>query len=127
MKSIRPSSLVIGIAAFLVAHLVEMSSWAAFNGAADAADPWFLNANRAVLFTMACLAIGGFVAARRVSRGEAVTRGLNVAAGGVLVMLIVLAWSGGGSIFPVVIATGIGVVVIGSLIGALIAASMGQS
>ena len=98
---IRWTSIVVGGAAFLAAHLVQTLAWQTwFHGAFD---PWFLNSGRAVAFTAALLFLAGAVTSAPEWR-ESIIRGANVAAGALVAMTGVLSVVGPGNLFPIVIA-----------------------
>jgi len=113
----RWRSLMFGAATFLVAHLIERSTWSSLF-AGSAATPWFMNAFRAGAFTALLLwLVAGLTAARDV--GDALVRGLNVGLGAAAAMIVVLAVIGPGTLFPIVIAVGTAIVVTASVSGAL--------
>ena len=98
---IRWTSVVVGGAAFLAAHLVQTLAWRTwFQGTFE---PWFLNSGRAVAFTAALLLLAGAVVSAADWR-ESMIRGANVAAGAFVAMILVLAVVGPGNLFPIVIA-----------------------
>ena len=100
---IRWPSALVGGAAFLAAHLVQTLAWRTwFLGTFE---PWFLNSGRAVAFTAALLLVAGAVVSASDWR-ESIIRGANVAAGAVVVMIVVLSVIGPGNLFPIVIAIG---------------------
>ena len=98
---IRLKSVVVGGAAFLVSHALEVFGWASFDPG-GAHRPWFLNAGAAVAFTavllLAAAALEGAVAAT--DRRDAIVRGLNVAAGAVVAMIVVIVAAGPGKLVP---------------------------
>ena len=105
-SSIKWKALAVGAAAFLAAHAVVAARWARWFGGEH--EPWFLNSGRAVAFTAFCLLLAGLGASAwwARDRDDAMVHGLNVAAGAVLAMVIMLVAVGPGSIFPIVIAFG---------------------
>jgi hypothetical protein len=113
---IRWKSALLGAGSFVVAHLAEAAWWTTWFRGVYA--PWFLNSGRAVAFTAGCQ----FVAAAVVSAAdqrEALVRGLYVAAGAVVAMLVVLAIVGPGTLFPIVLGIGAIVVAAASVAGGL--------
>jgi hypothetical protein len=111
---IRWKSALLGAGSFVVAHLAEAAWWTTWFRGVYA--PWFLNSGRAVAFTAGCQ----FVAAAVVSAAdqrEALVRGLYVAAGAVVAMVVVLAIVGPGTLFPIVLGIGAIVVAVASVAG----------
>jgi hypothetical protein len=100
---IRWTSVLVGGAAFLAAHVVQTLAWNSwFHGTFE---PWFLNSGRAVAFTAALLVVASAVVSTS-DRRESIIRGANVAAGALLAMIAVLFVVGPGNLFPIVIAIG---------------------
>jgi hypothetical protein len=113
---IRWTSVLVGGAAFLAAHVVQTLAWNTwFHGTFD---PWFLNSGRAVAFTAAVLVAAGAVVSAS-DRRESIVRGANVAAGALLAMIAVLFVVGPGNLFPIVIAIGGLIAVVSTGAGAL--------
>ena len=122
-------NLVLGAAAFLAAHAVEVFRWRQWFDSSGAHQPWFLNAGSAAAFTAASVAIAGAAGAALWARTpqKARQQSLALAAGAALAMAITL-WSiGPGTIFPLVIVAGAGFVTLsaglGSWLGFLAAAA----
>jgi hypothetical protein len=103
---IKWTSVVLGAATFLATHVIVFSYWTTWFGGQH--EPWFLNSGRGVAFTMLSLLVAASLAsvlwAR--DRNAAMVHGLNVAAGAVLAMIVVLIVVGPGTIFPIVIVFG---------------------
>jgi len=115
---IKPKLLFLGAATFLAAHGVEATAWSRWFYGVYA--PWFLNSGRAVAFTTASLmAVAAIVAIVSNSRLPWLVAGLNLAAGAVGAMIVVLFAVGPGTLFPIAIAIGAAVVGVSSLAGAL--------
>jgi hypothetical protein len=112
----RWTSVLVGGAAFLAAHLVQTLAWRTwFHGTFE---PWFLNSGRAVAFTAALLLLGGAVVSASDWR-ESIIRGANVGAGALVVMMLVLAVVGPGTLFPIVVAMAAAIAVASGGAGAL--------
>jgi hypothetical protein len=114
----RAVGFVAGLLTFAAAHEVEVLKWTAWFGSAHA--PWFLNSGRAVAFTMACLLVSSLIA------GWLRLSGLMFAAGAAAAMtaVLLLKQGGPGTIFPIVIAVGILLMLAVSLLGAWIGGEM---
>jgi len=113
---IRWTSVLVGGAAFLAAHLVQTLAWQTwFHGAYD---PWFLNSGRAVAFTAALLVVAGAIVSAA-DRRESIIRGANAAAGALAAMIVMLAVVGPGNLFPIVIAFGAVIAIASTAAGAL--------
>jgi hypothetical protein len=104
-----------GFAAFAAAHAVETLLWERWFGARYA--PWFLNSGRAVAFTSAVLFAAGAFATATTDRAP--IRGLEVAAGAALAMLLVFFAGDTGTLVPIVLAVGGAFVVAASVAGGL--------
>lgn len=113
---IRWSSVLVGGAAFTIAHLVQTLAWQTwFHGSYD---PWFLNSGRAVVFTVVLLVVAGVIVSAD-DRHESIVRGANAAAGALIAMVVILAVVGPGNLFPIVIVIGAIVAVTSTGAGAL--------
>jgi hypothetical protein len=113
---IRWTSVLVGGAAFLAAHLVLTLAWRTwFHGTFE---PWFLNSGRAVAFTAALLVVAGVLVSAS-DRRESIIRGANVAAGALLAMIVVMSVIGPGNLFPIVIAIGAAIAAASGGAGAL--------
>ena len=112
----RGFGFALGLLTFVGAHTVEVAMWAVWFGGVH--DPWFLNSGKAAAFTVACLfgtsAIGGGLG----------LPGLAITAGAATAMTAVLAWQGGSTIFPIVLAFGWVTIAFSSLLGAWIGADI---
>ena len=95
----RMTGVAVGMLTFIVAHLIVVAKWTTwFHGLYE---PWFLNTESAVLFTLACLFAGSLVA------GLFEISGVSVGAGAVNAMTVVMFWSPGpGTLWPIVLALG---------------------
>lgn len=113
---IRWTSVLVGGAAFVGAHLVQTLAWQTwFHGAYN---PWFLNSGRAVAFTAALLVLAGAIVSAA-DRRESIIRGANAAAGALAAMMATLAVVGPGNLFPIVIAFGAAIAIASTEVGAL--------
>jgi hypothetical protein len=121
MVRLTKTSVVLGASAFLASHALEVVEWQAFDPRL-AYKPWFLNSGRAVLFTAAWLfaaaTVEGAVAA--VDRLDAVARGVSLAAGALIAMVVVIFWAGPGTIVPIALAFGAAIAAIAAVAGSLI-------
>jgi hypothetical protein len=126
-RYVKWKSLAIGAAAFVAGHFVEIATWRTWFGGGEHAA-WFLNdGNRAVVFMMACLfgaeLIAGLLWARDTL--DAVADGVNVAAGAVVAMTLLLlsaAW-GPGNLFPIAIAIGGCLVLLSTFVASMVVAA----
>jgi hypothetical protein len=118
---IRWKSAVLGAVVFVTAHLVLMAGWREWFLPGGDFPPWFLNSGRAVVLTAVLLFIAGaFVGltTRGTVRESLVASG-NLAAGAIVAMCVVLALTGLGTLFPIALTIGAGVVVMSIAAGAL--------
>jgi hypothetical protein len=114
----RWTSLVLGAATFLAAHAVEAVMWTAWFS--PEFKPFFTNSGRAIAFTTACVLIAGLLAGLSArDRRDALIHAGNVTAGAAIAMTGLLFWAGPGTIFPIVMALGTGILAVGSFLGAL--------
>jgi hypothetical protein len=113
---IRWKGALLGAATFVAAHLVQTLWWTTWFRGAYA--PWFLNSGRAVALTTGCQFIAAAMASAAEPR-EALVRGGSIAAGAAAAMVVVLAFAGPGTLFPIVIGIGTIVLAAASLAGAL--------
>jgi len=118
---IRWRSVALGAAAFIAAHIVLMSEWRAWFQPLGDYPPWFLNSSRALAFTAGMLFTASLLVGlgNRDAAREAMVAGGNVAAGAIVAMCVVLTLTGPGTLFPIALTIGAGVVVISSAVGAL--------
>jgi len=113
---IRWTSVLVGGAAFTLAHLVQTLGWQTwFHGSYD---PWFLNSGRAAVFTIALLVVAGAIVSAADWR-ESIVRGANAAAGALAAIIVILAVVGPGTLFPIVIVFGAIVAITSTGAGAL--------
>lgn len=118
---------MLGAVAFVAAHLVTAAKWVPWFGGQDY-PPWFLNdGNRAVLFMVACVFVAALTAGVLWARSqrEAFVHGINLAAGAVVAMAVVLftAPSGPGTLFPIALAVGGCILLLSSVLAAMIVAA----
>jgi hypothetical protein len=129
MTKLRWRSLTIGGAAFAASHVVVVSKWTTWFGG-GAWEPWFLNdGGRAVLFTALCLFAAALIVSLLWARGalDSIVHGLNVAAGAAAAMIVVLAaFVGLGTIFPIVLAAGGLVAFASTFVASVLAAVIGR-
>ncbi len=120
----KGTSALLGVVTFVAAHYVEVSRWDAwFGGAAQA--PWFLNdGNRAALFMMACVFMATVAAGALWARSarDAIVHGVNLAAGAVTAMIVVLFRlpGGAGTLLPIAIAIGAAMLLGSALIASVL-------
>ena len=120
---IRSKLLFLGAATFLAAHAVEVAGWSSWFYGVYA--PWFLNSSRAVAVTAGALMIvGAIVALTTPDRTGWLIAGLNLAAGAMAAMIVVLFSVGPGTLFPIAITIGAMVVAVSSIAGALAGAAV---
>jgi hypothetical protein len=115
---LRWTSLVLGAATFLVAHVVEVLRWTAWFS--PQWRPFFMNSGRAVAFTTACVLIAGVLAgifAR--DRSDALIHAGNVTAGAAVVMTALIVYPEPGRLFPIAIIYGVAILAVGTYLGAL--------
>src|SRR5215510_5025680 len=113
---IRSKLLFLGAATFLAAHAVEVAGWKSWFYGVYA--PWFLNSSRAVAVTAGALMIAGaIVALTTPDRTGWLVAGLNLAAGAMAAMIVVLFSVGPGTLFPIAITIGAMVVAVSSIAG----------
>jgi hypothetical protein len=112
----------LGFLTFIGAHVIEATLWQRWFGGAHL--PWFLNSGRAVAFTMSGMFVVSMIATARSDRP--VAQGLHVAAGGVTAMAVVLLVTGQGTLFPMVLAIGSGLVIVSSVIGAWVGGAVSR-
>lgn len=125
---IRWKSAVLGAIVFVAAHLVLMAAWRAWFQPGGDFPPWFLNSGRAVAFTAVLLfstgVLVGFATAGPAA--QSAVAGGNLAAGAIVAMLVVLALTGPGTLFPIALAIGAGVAVLSSVTGALAGSALAR-
>lgn len=115
----------VGLVTFLAAHAIERAEWHTwFHGAYE---PWFLNSGRAILFTTACLGAASAVVAA-FTRSSRPARGFTFGAGAfvALAATLFLSEGGPGTIFPIVLVAGGGLVILSSVAGAWVGAAVGR-
>jgi hypothetical protein len=118
---VRWRSLVCGALAFAVAHWLEAATWRERFMPGGEYPPWFLNSGRAVVFTAAVLFIAAASVGAR-TRGairDALLDAGNLTAGALAAMIVVLAVSGPGTIFPIALAIGTTIAAVAAVAGAL--------
>lgn len=112
----------LGFLTFVVAHVIEATLWQRWFGGDH--RPWFLNSGRAVALTMSGMFVVSMIATARSDRP--LVQGLYIAAGGVTAMTVVLLLTGQGTLFPIVIAIGSGLVILSSLMGAWVGGAVSR-
>ena len=124
---IRWKRAVLGGVVFVAAHLVLMARWREWFHPGGDFPPWFLNSGRAVAWTGALLFIAGVLVgfATRGRARDAIVAGGNLAGGATVAMCVVLALTGPGTLFPIALTVGAGVIVINCVAGALVAWAVG--
>jgi hypothetical protein len=109
-----------GVLAFVAAHIVLTAAWPAFDPA-RAHRAWFLNSGRAVTFTVVWMfGTGWFIGALpRSSRAhaDAATSAASYAAGSVAAMIVVLFVIGPGTLFPIAVVLGAGLLAAPAMTG----------
>ncbi|HEX7140067.1 MAG TPA: hypothetical protein VF219_19605 [Vicinamibacterales bacterium] len=112
-------NLALGAAAFLAMHAVEVHRWREWFDASASHVPWFLNNGRAATLTMAGVAVAAAVDAAVWARSarNAGRQSLDVAGGAALAMTITLFVIGPGSIFPIVLVAGAGLMTASAVLG----------
>jgi hypothetical protein len=113
-----------GFFTFVAAHAIEAAKWSDwFHGTGE---PWFLNAGRAALLTIGAVSLTSAVMAALVGSTKAVS-GVSIAGGAFVAMAAVLFLKPGGpgTIFPIVLAVGGGLLLLGSVLGAWIGTRVG--
>jgi len=124
---IRWKSAALGAGVFGAAHLVLTARWREWFQPGGDFPPWFLNSGRAVAFTAALLSVSGVVVGlatrgtARKSARESIVAGGNLAAGAIVSMCVVLALIGPGTLFPIALTIGAGIIVFSCLAGVLMA------
>ena len=113
---------MLGAVVFVTAHLVLMARWREWFQPGGDFPPWFLNSSRAVAWTGALLFIAGAVVgfATRGGTRDAIVAGCNLAGGATIAMCVVLALTGPGTLFPIALTIGAGVVLVSCVAGAIL-------
>jgi len=122
----RATAIGAGAVAFWVAHAIEAARWHDwFRGDYD---PWFLNSGRAVLFTLACVAIASAAVEAFDDRTPRATKGLAAAGGAfaAMVSVLFLRTAGPGTIFPIVVVAGGALLALSSVAGAWAGTLLGR-
>ncbi len=124
---IRWKSAALGAAVFGAAHLVLTARWREWFQPGGDFAPWFLNSGRAVALTGGSLFIAGALVGLAARGGvrEAIVAGGNLAGGAMVAMCVVLALTGPGTLFPIALTIGAGVIVFNCVAGALMAWAVG--
>ena len=119
---IRWKSAVLGVVVFVTAHLVLMARWREWFEPGGDFPPWFLNSGRAVAWTGALLFIAGALVGFATPGGarELIVAGGNLAGGAIVAMCVVLALTGPGTLFPIALTIGAGVVLVSCVAGAIL-------
>ena len=120
---IRWKNAALGAAVFGAAHLVLTARWRDWFTPGGDFPPWFLNSGRAVALTAALLFVASVVVglATRGPARESIVAGGNLAAGAIVSMCVVLMLTGPGTLFPIALTIGAGIIVFNCLAGVLAA------
>ena len=112
-------NLILGGAAFLGAHALEVYRWRAWFDPSGNSGAWFLNSGPAITLTSAVVAGTAALSAMLWARtaGRTSRQSLEVATGAVLAMVITLFVVGPGNIFPIVLGIGTMLLTVSSLLG----------
>ena len=123
---VRWRSVALGAAVFVAAHVVLTAGWREWFQPGGEFPPWFLNSGRAVAFTAGLLFIAGVLVGlgNRKAPRDAMVAGASLAAGAIVAMCAVLAVTGPGTLFPIALAIGAGVIVVSCVAGALTASAV---
>jgi hypothetical protein len=126
VKLQRAIGIVIGVAAFGVAHGLITGAWLRAALTPDPLiRPWFTNSTGAVLLTSAIVAAGAFAfAIGAADRRGAMARGVTVSAGAMAAMLTVMFRTGAGTLGPIVFIVGGAVLVAAGAAGGGLAAAL---
>jgi hypothetical protein len=118
----RWKEVVLGAAAFLAAHTVEVWAWRTWFAPAGHFAAWFLNSGRAVAFTGVCLFVVSAInsAFRSADQGESLIRGACFSGGAAAAMTVVLFVTGPGTIWPIVLVSGAAIVAASAVSGSLV-------
>ena len=113
----RAIGFATGFLAFMVAHTIEVLRWTAWFGGTH--QPWFLNAGRSIVFTMACV-LAASIPVALLDPSPRPARGLTIGTGAFAAMTLVLFLQkeGPGTIFPIVMVFGGIALLISSTAGA---------
>jgi len=119
----RWKEVVLGGAAFLAAHAVQVWAWRAWFAPAGDFAAWFLNSGRAAAFTAACLFVVSAISSAfgSADRRDSLVRGAYFSGGAVAVMTVVLFITGPGTIWPIVLVAGAAIVITSGVSGSLFA------
>jgi hypothetical protein len=118
----RWAGAVLGGVTFLGAHALEAWTWRSwFAPGADYAA-WFLNSGRAVGLTVACLFIVSTITAvfGSVDRRESLVHGACFSGGAFATMAVVLFVIGPGTIWPIALFVGAGIIAASGVSGSLV-------
>jgi hypothetical protein len=115
----RSRNLILGGAAFLAAHAVEVYRWRDWFDPSNKFGPWFLNNGGAIIVTAVAVAAAAALSTWLWARSarHAGRQSLEVAGGAALAMAITLIVVGPGNMFPIVLAIGTMLVTISALWG----------
>ena len=125
----RAIAIVIGAAAFGLAHWLITSAWLLATLTPDPLiRPWFTNSTGAVLLTAALVAAGAFATAARADRRrDALAQGVTVGVGATAAMVAMLFRLGAGTLAPIVFIVGGVVLLAAGAAGGGLAAAMKDS
>jgi hypothetical protein len=112
-------NLILGGAAFLAAHALEVYRWRDWFDPSNKFEPWFLNSGRAITVTAAAVAAAAALSTWLWARSgrHASRQSLEVAGGAALAMAITLIVVGPGNIFPIVLAIGTMLLTVSAFLG----------
>ena len=122
----RAIGIVIGVAAFGLAHALISGEWLrATLSPNPLIRPWFTNSGGAVLVTAACVAAGALASAiAGRDRREALARGVTVGIGAMAAMLAMMFRMGAGNLAPIAFVIGGAVLLAAGFAGGGLAAAL---
>jgi hypothetical protein len=115
------SDALVGAGAFLASHAVVRWGWREWFDPLGAHVPWFLNSGRAVAFSSVWLFIVGAALAASRRDGARLEGAASASGGAILAMIAILVLVGPGSLFPLVLTIGGGIVAASVFAGWLVA------
>jgi hypothetical protein len=129
LKLQRALGIVIGVAAFGLAHGLVTGAWLrAALSPNPLVRPWFTNSGGAVLLTAAIVAAGAFAsAAGAADRREALARGVTVGIGAMAAMVALMFRLGVGTLAPIAFVVGGVILLAAGIAGGGMAAALKKS
>ena len=126
LKRQRAIGIVIGVAAFGLAHWLITGAWLRATLSPDLLiRPWFTNSSGAVLLTASLVAAGAFaLAVTATDRRNALASGVTVGIGAMAAMLALMFRMGAGTLAPIAFAVGGVVLLAAGFAGGGLAAAM---